>query len=196
MIATRENSAVNVRMQRLDPPVHHFRKAGDVGHADDREPRVGERPRGTAGRNNVEAARGKSTRELDDAGLVGNAEQGSWHKGKSPVSSLPTPGGPGAVREKAAQPRPFFLPLQLFNDAHVRHSKQEEERCVSQARSSGSTTQKATGLSSATEAVTCSCTTRPFRATASARSRRARRSSSRSLTARRARRPATSPRSD
>src|SRR5262249_17079943 len=89
----------------------------------------------------------------------------------------------------------FFLPLQLFNDALVRHSKQEEERCVSQARSSGSTTQKVTDSSSATEAVTCSCTTRPFRATGSARSRKARRSSSRSLTVPRAPRPPPSPRS-
>src|SRR5262249_60405606 len=160
------------------------------------ESRLGERPRRAASRNDFEPAPGEPAREVDDTGLVGNAEQCSWHKAKSPVLSLPTPGGPGAVGEKAAQPRPFFCPLQLFNDAHVRHSKQEEERCVSQARSSGSTTQKATGLSSATEAVTCSCTTRPFRATASVRSRRARRSSSRSLTDRRARRPATSPRSN
>src|SRR5437762_10429769 len=77
-----------------------------------------------------------------------------------------TPGGPGAVR-KRPHTRPFFL----FNDAATPpcHSKQEEERCASQAKSSGSTTPRVTGSSNATEAVMSSCTTRLSRATASAR---------------------------
>src|SRR5438552_18826080 len=100
---------------------------------------------------------------------------------------------------KAAQRGLFFWLRQCrrgwFNDAATssRHSKQEEERCASQARSSGSTTPRVTDSSNATEAVTSSCTTPPSRATASDRSRRGRQWSSRSLTARRARRPATSP---
>src|SRR6185295_14018927 len=195
MVAPRENAAVNVRMERFDASVHHFREAGDVRHAGDRESGGLERPRGAAGRHQLEAAGGEALCKIDDAVFVRDAEQCSWHKGKSPLLSLPTPGGPGAVRERPHRRGLFFWPLQPFNDASERHSKQEEERCVSQARSSGSTTPKVTDSSSATEAVTCSCTTRPFRATASARSRKARRSSSRSLTARKARRLATSPRS-
>src|SRR5207247_2727288 len=81
------------------------------------------------------------------------------------------------------------------DDVVVAQQGKERERCVLQARSSGSTTPRVTGSSSATEAVTCSSTTRPFRATGSARSRKARRLSSRSLTVRKARRPETSPRS-
>src|SRR6266540_2285257 len=74
-----------------------------------------------------------------------------------------------------------------------RHCKAGKVRCVSQARSSGSTTPRVTDLSSAKVAATCSSTSRWSRATDSGRSRRARRSSSRSLMGRRARRPATSP---
>ena len=54
------------------------------------------------------------------------------------------------------------------------HSK-EEERCASQARSSGSTTPRATASSSVKAAATCSCTSRRSRAPASGRSRKARR---------------------
>ena len=33
-IAARENAAVNRRMQRLDPAVHHLRNTGELGDAD------------------------------------------------------------------------------------------------------------------------------------------------------------------
>src|SRR5262245_14133409 len=131
---------------------------------------------------------------MDDPGLVRNTQQSSWHNQRSPVSSGSTPGGPGAVRERAAQTAAlFFCPLYCSTTRLA--SKQEEERCVSQARSSGSTTQKVTGSSSATEAVPSSPTTRPSRATASGRSRKVRQWNSRSLTAPKARRPETSRRS-
>src|SRR4029453_6347299 len=88
----------------------------------------------------------------------------------------------------------FFVPY-VVQRRVLRHSKQEEERCVSQARSNGSTTPKVTGSSSATEAVTSSSTTRPFGATASGRSRKVRQWNSRALTAPKARKPETSRRS-
>src|SRR4029453_4982020 len=91
--------------------------------------------------------------------------------------------------------RLFFFAPYIVQRRVSRHSKQEEERCVSQARSSGSTTQKVTGSSSATEAVTSSSTTRPSKATASGPSRKVRQWSSRSLTAPKARKPETSRRS-
>src|SRR5437773_2722793 len=45
--------------------------------------------------------------------------------------------------------------------------RQEEERCASQARSSGSTTPRGMGSSNGRAVATSSCTTRPFPATAS-----------------------------
>ena len=47
-------------------------------------------------------------REIDDAGLVRDTDQGSWHKAESPVSSLSTPGGPGAERERPHNAAFFF----------------------------------------------------------------------------------------
>src|SRR6185295_9745755 len=64
------------------------------------------------------------------------------------------------------------------------------------ARSSGSTTPRGTDSSNATEAVMSSSITRLSRVTGSVRSRKARPWSSRSLTARRARRLATSRKSN
>src|SRR5438876_4109122 len=98
----------------------------------------------------------------------------------------------GKGRKHAA----FFFGSLSSIDARPRHSKQEEERCASQARSNGSTTPRAMDSSNATEAAMSSSTIRPFRVTVSGRSRKVRRWSSRSLTVRRARRPATSPRSN
>src|SRR6185295_10461579 len=77
--------------------------------------------------------------------------------------------------------------------AAPRHCKAGKVRCVSQARSSGSTTPRVTDSSNAKVAATCSSTSRRSRATGSGRSKRARQSSSRSSMALRARRPVTSP---
>jgi hypothetical protein len=74
-----------------------------------------------------------------------------------------------------------------------RHCKAGKVRCVSQARSSGSTTPRVTDFSNAKVAATYSSTSRRSKATDSGRSRKARRSNSRSLMAPRARRPVTLP---
>ena len=80
LIAPREDAAVHQRVQRLHAAVHHLGKAGDVGDADDRRGRPAQRPRGAAGRHQLEAAGGEAARKVDEAGFVGNAEQGSWHE--------------------------------------------------------------------------------------------------------------------
>src|SRR5262249_40685423 len=192
-IAPRQNAAVEGRVQRLDPAVHHLGEARDGRHIDDRQAGVDEGSRRAAGRHQLEAAPDQRAGQIDDAGLVRDAQEGPWHNQKSAVLSLRRRAGL-APKGKGRMTRPFFL----FNDAaeRRRQSKQEEERCVSQARSSGSTTPRATVSSSGTGAAMSSSTTRPFRVTASDRSKKARRSSSRSLTAPRARRPATSPKSE
>ena len=72
-VAAREDAAVNRRVQRLDAAVHHLRKAGERGNADDVEPRRRQRARGAAGRDDFEAPGGEASREFCNAGLVGNA---------------------------------------------------------------------------------------------------------------------------
>ena len=57
MIAAREDAAVDFRMERLDAAVHHFGEAGHVADVDHRQARIGQRLRGSAGRDQLEAAR-------------------------------------------------------------------------------------------------------------------------------------------
>jgi hypothetical protein len=57
-------------MKRLDAAVHHFGKTGDVGDAYNGKTRLLQRFGGPAGRYELEAARGQSSSELDQAGFV------------------------------------------------------------------------------------------------------------------------------
>jgi len=65
---------------------------------------------------------GKAARERDETGFVRDAQQGSWHIGESPVSSPADAGRAWRRKGKAAETRPFFWSLILFNDAVSRHS--------------------------------------------------------------------------
>ncbi len=78
-VAPRQESAVDCRMQRLDPPVQHFRKAGDGGDVDDGEPGLGERPRGAAGGDQLDPARRQRLGEWHEAGLVMHGKKGPLH---------------------------------------------------------------------------------------------------------------------
>ena len=80
--ATGEDAAVHQRVQRLDAAVHHLGKAGDVGDVGDGQAGLGQRSGGAAGGDQFEAARSQAGGQFDQSGLVGNAQQGSWHSGK------------------------------------------------------------------------------------------------------------------
>jgi hypothetical protein len=75
--APAEDAAVHLRVQRLDAAAHHLGEAGVVGDLDHREARLGEQARGAAGGEQFDTARGQRLGEVDDAGLVGDAEQGA-----------------------------------------------------------------------------------------------------------------------
>ncbi len=75
--ANGEQAAMHGRMQRLDPAVHHFRKAGDVGYFGDGEAGSGQRHSCAAGRNELDAVVGQRARKLDQAGFVGNGNKGA-----------------------------------------------------------------------------------------------------------------------
>ena len=73
--ADREQSAVDAGMQRLDPPVHHFGKSGDLRDVDHRQPGVAERRRRPACGQEFDVPTRQRFGEVDEAGLVGNRDQ-------------------------------------------------------------------------------------------------------------------------
>ncbi len=73
--AASQQAAVDLRVQRLDAPVHDFRKAGDAGHFTNRDAGCRQRARGATGGKQFDTARGQGARQVDQAGLVGNRQQ-------------------------------------------------------------------------------------------------------------------------
>ncbi len=74
-IATAENAAVDLRMQGLYPAVHHFREAGVVGHFYRGDVVLAQQLEGAAGGKNLDAEGDEFAGEVNDAGLVGHADQ-------------------------------------------------------------------------------------------------------------------------
>ena len=70
-----EQAPVHLGVQRLQAAVHQLRKAGVVGDVHHRDTVLAEHPRRAARREDLEAARDESARQVHDAGLVGNADQ-------------------------------------------------------------------------------------------------------------------------
>ena len=62
-------------MQRLHAAIQHLGKAGEVGHIAHGEPRLAQRFRRAAGRDQLDALAGKAAGEVCDARLVGNGNQ-------------------------------------------------------------------------------------------------------------------------
>ena len=62
-------------MDGLDAAVEHLGKAGDLAHIGDRDARVAEQARGAAGGDEFGAQVGEGGGEIDDAGLVSDAEE-------------------------------------------------------------------------------------------------------------------------
>ena len=79
VVAQREQPGVEPRVQRLDAPVHDLREAREVVDGADVEPGLAQRGRGAAGRDELDAEADEAAGEVDDAGLVGDREQGATH---------------------------------------------------------------------------------------------------------------------
>src|SRR5690606_11972598 len=73
--ATSEQAAVDLRVQRLDAPVHDLGKPRDLRDLGDGQRRVAKRSRRASGRDQLERQIEQSSCELDDPALVGNAQQ-------------------------------------------------------------------------------------------------------------------------
>ncbi len=83
-----EQAAVHARMQRLEPPVHQFGKAGEFRHRPMRQRMIGEQPRGAAGGKQLDAVAPQPGGELDQSGLVRDRQQcapdGGGHQSDRP----------------------------------------------------------------------------------------------------------------
>ena len=70
-----EQAAMYLRMEGLDASVHDLGKTGHVADVGDRQARVAQRARRAAGGQQADAQGIQATREIEQAGLVGNADQ-------------------------------------------------------------------------------------------------------------------------
>ena len=76
-VAHAQQAAVHRRVQCLDPPVHHFREAGQVRDVLHRQARSGDGRPGAAGGDQLDPQPGQGLGRLDQAGLVRHRDQGS-----------------------------------------------------------------------------------------------------------------------
>jgi hypothetical protein len=72
IVANREQTAMHLGMQGLDSAVHHFRKAGQLGHILDLQSCRGDRLGSASRGDEFDVMRRQCAGELDQSGLVGN----------------------------------------------------------------------------------------------------------------------------
>ena len=85
VVADGEDAAVDARMQRLDPAVEHLGKAGHLGDVAHGQAGVGQRLARAAGGDQFDAEGGQAAGEVDQAGLVADAEQGAADRTRGTV---------------------------------------------------------------------------------------------------------------
>ncbi|MNN37209.1 hypothetical protein D3C81_1511440 [compost metagenome] len=69
-VAHAQQAAVHHGVQGLDPAVHHFREAGQIGHVLDRQAIARDRRLGAAGRDQLDAETGQGARDILQPRLV------------------------------------------------------------------------------------------------------------------------------
>ena len=79
VFADGEQAAMHFRMEGLEPSIHHFREARQLGDIGDPQPFLLERPCGAARRDEGDAARGERARQRDEPRLVRDREKGARH---------------------------------------------------------------------------------------------------------------------
>ncbi len=81
--ATAQDATVDLRVQGLDPAIHHFGEAGVVGHFHRVDAVVLEQLVGAAGGQDLDTELLQLTGKFEDTGLVGDADQGAadWQAG-------------------------------------------------------------------------------------------------------------------
>ena len=69
-------------MQRLDASVEHFGKSGEIGDVFDGDAGVAQELGGASGGDEFDAKSGKLAGEIDESGLIGDAENGTADFGR------------------------------------------------------------------------------------------------------------------
>ena len=77
VVAHRQQSAMHRRMQRLDAAVHHLGKAGEIADVEHGQAGIAQRFARAAGRDQLDAMAGERAGKLDNAGFVGDGNQGA-----------------------------------------------------------------------------------------------------------------------
>ena len=72
-----QDPGVDPRVEGLDPAVEHLREPGHGRDVGDRQSGVAQRARRAARRDELEAARDEAARKVDEAGLVGDRQEGA-----------------------------------------------------------------------------------------------------------------------
>ena len=75
IVADREEPAMNLRVERLHPPVHHLREAGQVGDVADLGAELAQPGRGAAGRDDLDPMLRQARGERIEPALVGKRNQ-------------------------------------------------------------------------------------------------------------------------
>ena len=78
-----QDAAMHFGMQRLNAATEHFGKAGELGDVFDGDPGIAQKFGRASGRDEFDAEAGESTGEIDEAGLVGDAENGTLNSGRA-----------------------------------------------------------------------------------------------------------------
>ncbi len=82
-LAAMQNASMNFRMQRLDPAVEHFREAGEFGDVFNGDAGIAQQLGRASGGDEFDAEAGELAREVDEAGLVGDAKDGALDAGSA-----------------------------------------------------------------------------------------------------------------
>jgi hypothetical protein len=72
-----QDGAMNLGMQRFHTPIEHLGKSGELGDVLDGDAGIAEKFGGPSGREELDAEVGESTGEIDQAGFVGDAQDGA-----------------------------------------------------------------------------------------------------------------------
>src|SRR5258708_39736292 len=88
--AHREYAASDFRVHRLNAPVQHFGESSDVGYVAYSESCAAQRLGRTARRDQLDSKVAEFAGEVDDSGLIGDAQQGAFDFGhRNNVNTLP-----------------------------------------------------------------------------------------------------------
>ena len=94
-----QQAAVHHRVQGLDPAVHHFREAGQIGHILHRQAEPGDGGAGAAGRDQLDAEIVQGAGGLFQTGLVAQRNQGALRRHAVGRGGKVGSGGHGDVRD-------------------------------------------------------------------------------------------------